>query len=377
MRRAARHAAAALLLAVTTLQGHADTDAATAAGRAALMLQEAATALAEADGARDRVEALTETVRAYEEGLLALREGVRQAALRERAILLVFETERDRLARLLAVLQTIQSSPGPALLLHPEGPLGTARAGMIVSDVTPAVARQAQALRAQLEELALLRAVQDDSLTQLSDGLRGVQEARSALSQAIADRRELPAPFALDSAAMQSILRNATSLDSFAELLRELPSTAPDDIPDFREARGGLQAPVLGTVLRRYGESDAAGVARPGLVLASRPRALVTTPWPASVRYVGPLLDYGNVIIIEPEADYLIITAGLGEVFVEAGQLVPGDTPLGLMPGPEGAGEDLILPDGDGSGVTLSETLYLELRENGRPVDPEDWFALE
>jgi hypothetical protein len=55
------------------------------------MLQIEAASLAEAEGARDRVEALTETVRAYEQGLLALREGVRQAALRERAILTVFE----------------------------------------------------------------------------------------------------------------------------------------------------------------------------------------------------------------------------------------------------------------------------------------------
>jgi septal ring factor EnvC (AmiA/AmiB activator) len=47
----------------------------------------------------------------------------------------------------------------------------------------------------------------------------------------------------------------------------------------------------------------------------------VTTPWPASVRYAGPLLDYGNVIILEPEADYLLIVAGLATLFVQAGEL--------------------------------------------------------
>jgi predicted XRE-type DNA-binding protein len=96
-------ALAAILLTVSCLclwRGAADTNAAATAQRAANMLQEAASALADADGARDRVEALTETVRAYEQGLLALREGVRQAALRERAILTVFDVERDRLSRL-------------------------------------------------------------------------------------------------------------------------------------------------------------------------------------------------------------------------------------------------------------------------------------
>jgi len=366
----------ALVLAHVPEPSDANTDATETALRAATMLQDAAASLAEADGARDRVEALTDTVRAYEEGLLALREGVRQAALRERAILFVFETERERLSQLLGVLQSIQAAPGPSLLLHPEGPVGTARAGMIVADITPAVAREAQALRAQLEELAILRGLQDAAVAQLSDGLTGAQSARAALSQAIADRRILPPPLALDADAMQAILQSALSLDDFATLLNDQPSRAPDDLPDFAAARGGLTPPVLGTLLRGYEEPDAAGVARPGLVLATRPNALATTPWPASVRYAGPLLDYGNVIILEPEADYLLIVAGLATLFVEAGELLTGDAPIGLMPGPTAAGEELILPETAGGGDILSETLYLELRQSGRTVDPADWFTL-
>jgi septal ring factor EnvC (AmiA/AmiB activator) len=176
---------------------------------------------------------------------------------------------------------------------------------------------------------------------------------------------------------MRAILESADSLDAFAELLRDRPTAAPDDIPDFAEARGSLRSPVIGTVLRQFGETDAAGIARPGLVIASRPHALLTTPWPSSVRYTGPLLDYGNVVILEPETDYLLILAGLGEVFVETGQLVRAGAPLGLMPGPNATGEELIVPPPDAGGAILSETLYLELREDGRPVDPEDWFALE
>jgi septal ring factor EnvC (AmiA/AmiB activator) len=370
-------AAILLTLLLVPLESAADTNAAATAQRAANMLQEAASALADADGARDRVEALTETVRAYEQGLLALREGVRQAALRERAILTVFDVERDRLSRLVAVLQSIQSAPGPLLLLHPDGPVGTARAGMIVADVTPAVAREAQALRAQLEELATLRAVQEAGLTQLSVGLAGAQAARSALSQAIADRRALPQPLSLDADAMQAILESALSLDDFAAFLREQPTRAPDDLPDFAAAQGTLRLPVAGTVLRQFGEADAAGVARPGLVLASRPNALVTTPWPASVRYAGPLLDYGNVIILEPEADYLLIVAGLATLFVEAGELLTGDAPIGLLPGPTETGEELILSESQVGGDILSETLYLELRQAGRTVDPSDWFAVD
>jgi uncharacterized phage infection (PIP) family protein YhgE len=280
-------AAIALASLLAATQGSAETDAAAAAIEAAELLQNAAVSLAEAEGARDRVEALTETVRAYEEGLSALREGVRQAALRERAILAVFEAERERLGRLLAVLQSIQSAPAPLLLLHPDGPVGTARAGMIVADVTPAVAREAQALRAQLEELASLRAVQDAGLSQLSDGLAGVQAARSDLSQAIAERRTLPPPISLDADAMQEVLQSALSLDEFAAFLREQPSSAPDDIPDFAPRGARCRSRFSERCCADFNEADAAGVARPGVVLASHPHALVTTPWPASVRYAA------------------------------------------------------------------------------------------
>jgi septal ring factor EnvC (AmiA/AmiB activator) len=369
-----RTALAAALLFAT--QARAELDAAETAARAAEMLEQAGFALLEAEGARDRVEALTQTVRGYEEGLLALREGIRQAALREQTILLIFEAERDRLSRLLGVLQSIEGAPAPLLMMHPEGALGTARSGMIVSEVTPAVAEEARALRGQLQELATLRALQDGALAQLTAALERAQDARSALSQAIADRRMLPENFTQDEAAMAELIDSVDSLDSLAALLAADPPEAAPDLPDFTQARGELPLPVLGTQLRAFGESDAAGVTRPGLVYATRPRALVTAPWPASVRYAGPLLDYGNVIILEPQGGYLLVLAGLGTLYVTAGALVTSDAPVGLMPGDPGAGsEELILPETQTGGGGLTETLYIELREDGAPVDPADWFT--
>jgi murein hydrolase activator len=353
----------------------AEFDAGQTAAQAAEMLEQAGFALLEAQGARDRVEALTQTVRAYEEGLLALREGIRQAALRERTILMAFDAERDRLSRLLGVLQSIEAAPAPVVLMHPEGPLGTARAGMILSEVTPAVASQARALRAQLEELAALRAVQDMALRDLSDALERAQDARTQLSQAIAERRMLPENFLSDDVAMTQLVDSVDSLDTLSALLAQSPPAASPELPDFITARGALPLPVLGTQLRAFGEADAAGVARPGLVYATRARALVTAPWPASVRYAGPLLDYGNVIILEPEAGYLLVLAGLDTVYVNTGVVIPAAGPLGLMPGgAESDTEELIVATLQGSGAALSETLYMELRENGVPVDPAEWF---
>src|SRR6056297_213915 len=155
-------------------------------------LEAASEALQNAEKASDRVEALTQTVQAYESGLAALREGLRQARVREAAIQGVFEAESERLARLLGVLQSIEAAPEPHLLLHPEGPIGTARTGMILSEVTPALNREAQRLRAALEEVALLRGLQESAVSTLENGLQGAQRARTALSQAVSNRTDLP-----------------------------------------------------------------------------------------------------------------------------------------------------------------------------------------
>ncbi|MEJ6391120.1 murein hydrolase activator EnvC family protein [Gymnodinialimonas ulvae] len=373
MLRAALLGLSALLAAAP---GVAQTDPAETAREATRLLEDAATGLREAETSRDRVEALTTTVRAYEHGLHALRAGIREAALQEQTILLRFEAERARLAQLLGVLQRIEEAPEPATLLHPEGPLGTARLGMIVADVAPAVAREAAALGDQLEELTVMRALQDGAIAELEGAVQGVQEARTALSQAIADRVDLPERFDLDGAAMAQLVGSIDSLASFATTLGETTAGTTEGLPNFASARGTLDLPASGALLRRFEEADAAGIARPGVLYAVEPRSLLTAPWPASVRYAGPLLDYGNVIILEPDADYLLIIAGAGDLFVSAGELVPDGAPLGLMPGQTGEDEtDLIVSEAQGGGAGLTETLYMELRQGGRPVDPLDWFA--
>ena len=69
---------------------------------------------------------------------MPLDNALRQAELRETQLTLQFQTKRDRIAQLLGVLSRIDAEPGPLLLLHPTGPLGTVRSGMMLADVTPA-----------------------------------------------------------------------------------------------------------------------------------------------------------------------------------------------------------------------------------------------
>ncbi|MDJ0825204.1 MAG: peptidase M23 [Rhodobacter sp.] len=367
---------ALILTLALALPAAAQEDPTIIAQRAAGQLAAAQNALLSADRAADRVKALTQTIRAYEHGLTGLREGLRRAAIREAALRRKFEAERARLARLLGVLQSIEAAPRPLLLLHPAGPVGTARSAMMISALTPALQEEVNALRAELEEIALMRALQESAAAALQDGLAGVQQARTDLSKAIADRTDLPRRFLDDPAALGQLITSADTLHSFAEGLGALQDSGAE-LPGFDAGAGGLPLPVAGTVLRRMGEEDAAGIARPGIVVATEPRALVATPWPATIRYRGPLLDYGNVMVLEPGDGYLLVLAGLDRVYGDVGEVLPAGTPVGLMGGNAPDAQAILTQAAEGGGADRTETLYIEMRQGDRPADPGLWFALD
>ena len=359
-----------------------DDRAADAARAAARQLAEAAIRLDEAEGARDRVKALSETVRAFENGLEAMREGLRRAAIREEVLSRELQSREEEISKLLGVLQSMGSAPSPVLLLHPSGPVGTARSGMILAEVTPALNTRVTELRGKLQEVSVLRALQQSAADKLLDGLNGAQQARTALSQAISDRTDLPRRFTSDPVKTALLIASTETLEGFASGLSQIavdeaPGNPAGEQPDITDRKGTLALPVKGRILRRAGEADAAGITRPGIVMATRARALVTTPVAATLRYSGPLLDYGNVIILEPQAGILLVLAGLDVVYGETGQVLPGGSPVGLMGGITPDPGALLPRDGQETATGQPETLYIEVRQDNAPVDPALWFKTD
>ncbi len=346
-------------------------DVAKAALKASTDLGEAVKALEAADAAKDRVAALTTTIRAYEAGLAALREAMRQAELRESSLSIQFQAKRGEVSQLLGVLAGLDTDQGPLLLLHPDGPLGTVRSGMILAEVAPDLQKEAGALKQDLTELRDLRALQAAAQSTLAQGLGRVQMARTELSQAVSDRTTLPKRITEDPAELQTLLDSAKTLAGFAKGLGAQDNT----VQGFAEAKGTLTWPALGHIILHPGETDAKGVTKPGVTLATRPLALVTAPWAGTIRYRGPLLDYGNVMILEPGQGYLLVMAGLDQVYGDVGDVVSKGDALGLMGGTEATAADILMPADNGAGASDSETLYVELRNGAETIDPMDWFT--
>ena len=116
--------------------------------------------------------------------------------------------------------------------------------------------------------------------------------------------------------------------------------------------------PAVGKRLRRFGEKSN-GAASPGLVIATRSGAQVVAPLDARVEYAGVFRSYGQMLILDVGGDILVVVSGLDALYPEAGQWVLAGEPIGRM-------ADQKSP---------SPELYLEVRRNGQPVDPEKWLG--
>lgn len=373
----------ALILATLTPHLLQAQDVGAGARAAADQLAKASIQLDQADGARDRVKALTETVLAYESGLTAMRDGLRRAALREEQLSRKLDSRDGETAAFIGVLQSLGAGPSPTVFLHPQGPTGTARAGMLLAEMTPILNARATELRQQVEEVQTLRLLQQQAADQLQLGLGEVQQARVALSSAMAERTDLPLRFTEDLVRTAILIASTETLEAFASGLSQITEGDEGvDLPPLDDRIGGLKLPVQGLLLRRMNEADAAGITRPGIIVATRPGALVNAPTAATIRFVGPLLDYGNVIILEPQSDTLFVFAGLDVTYGQTGQVIGEGTPLGLMGGlqiettPQNT-RSTLSTDSDGGGNGRSETLYIEVRQQNVPQDPASWFRTD
>ncbi|MEL6793983.1 MAG: peptidoglycan DD-metalloendopeptidase family protein, partial [Pseudomonadota bacterium] len=104
--------------------------------------------------------------------------------------------------------------------------------------------------------------------------------------------------------------------------------------------------------------------------------AEVYAPWDAVVRFAGSFGDYGVVVILEPEDEALIILSGLKSARREAGEVVLRGESLGALGGPAPETEEFLISATSALEALPVETLYMEVRQSGDPVDPAEWFAL-
>ncbi|THD58693.1 peptidoglycan DD-metalloendopeptidase family protein [Phenylobacterium sp.] len=239
----------------------------------------------------------------------------------------------DQLARLLSVLEELKRDPPPALLVSPRDAKDAVRAAILVKAMTPGLQARASGYAHEAGEMMRQRR------------LAAVES--EALFTNESERAEANPP---------PVLRGPLN----GAAVPEAAMTPPQS----------LSIPASGPIVRRFGQALSSGGRSNGLTFAAAAGARVGSPGAGTVQYVGPVKGWGVILILRLAGGYHLVLAGLERSSVTVGQSVAAGEAVGFMP--EGARSEG--GGSEGGDKKAPRELYLEVREQGAPVDPGRWL---
>ncbi|MDJ0921430.1 MAG: peptidoglycan DD-metalloendopeptidase family protein [Henriciella sp.] len=279
----------------------------------------------------------------------------------------------------------------PALVTNPGDANAAIRAAILMGYTTPQVKDQTHALA---EEITDLRKLEQQVLREVAR----LEAAEAALSLKKAEILQMTAT---KRAAFEdvngdlSVLRDRVTLlgreaDTIRGLLAALEANAPaapaikpnlqfaaaspnagirSDAPRTPVPRqattpgraliGGLLQPAAGRLVRKWGDTMPGGSKSEGLAFATRAEAQVTAPVDGKVEFSGPFRTYGQLLILSTSDDYHVLLSGMSDTYVEVGQTVKRGEPVARM-------TQRVMPEPE---------LYMEVRKQGKPMNPANWMT--
>ncbi|TXN27839.1 peptidoglycan DD-metalloendopeptidase family protein [Methylobacterium sp. WL19] len=344
----------------------------------------------------------TRQAQATEDRMSRLEERLKTLAASESGIRRSLEARRGVIAEILAALQRMGRRPPPAVLVQPEDVLAVIRTSMLLGAVVPELRGEAETLAADLTEMVRLKGLIAADREGLQNDLTGWAREQQRINALISARRTRLAE--VESGLVTERARTA-ELGVQAKSLKELLDRMENEVASARRAaeearaaetkearatqerfaaagtrdparlapkirfvdtRGEVPKPVSGATLRGFNQPDGNGGTTRGISLATRPKAVVSSPSDGWVSFAGQFRSYGRLLIINAGDGYYLLLAGMDQISVEVGQFVLAGEPVAAM----GEGGQGTAP-GDRDGPVL----YVEFRKDGGSIDPEPWWA--
>ncbi|MEX1060729.1 MAG: peptidoglycan DD-metalloendopeptidase family protein [Methyloceanibacter sp.] len=329
-------------------------------------------------------------------------------------------TERkEAIVKMLSAMQRIGRSPPPALVTRRDDALAVVRSAMLLADVFPELKYQADNLSRELEGLVTLEnGIRDQrdqekseaerlgseqasldrlleekkrAAAQVEAELADIKRGATEQAQAVTDLNELIerlddqiakveiAQYDAEIAAERALRAREQSQalatpanESVVEIKPQSTRVAfasPDRLKPalpFEAAKGMLRLPAQGRRVKRFGDADTGGSTLKGISLQTRGEARITAPADGWVVYAGEFRSYGQLLIINAGGGYHVLLAGMSRIDVSLGQFVLAGEPIAVM------GNSAAPSQGDDSSRPV---LYVEFRKDGRPIDPDPWWA--
>ena len=288
-----------------------------------------------------------------------MREVEREYGAKRAEVEDTFRTESKELSEILGYLTTLRNAPAPDFLLHPDGALGAIHANILVESVLPTFEAKLEYVANSLQFWRAINEKQDrlSASTVLAvDEINRIRTQLVELERSDAPKRVVSDPNVLDALFAVS--------DNLADFVRGMDGMdlagAPAPIFNMIDNQGNIPWPAEGDLTR----------ALDGVSVTTQ-QSLIASPVPGTVRFAAEFLDYGNLVIVEPQSGYLMILAGFDQIVVEEGHIIKAGDIVGFF-------ADNKENDVDGEVTPLVQApheLYVEIRKNGSPVEVTDFFV--
>ena len=197
-------------------------------------------------------------------------------------------------------------------------------------------------------ETAALQQQRDQRAAQAAE----LEQARDAQQKLLADAN---AQLAQQKDKLASLQHDAEALDRLLKQLQNIFSDIPAQLGQntpFADLRGKLRLPVAGT------PRTGAGALALGVVIAARPGAEVRAVAYGRVAWADFMRGYGMLVIIDHGDGWMSLYGGNESAAVSAGDWVRPGQPIAT-----------VARNSEPGGA------WFGLRHDGKPVDPQGWFA--
>ncbi len=267
-----------------------------------------------------------------------------------------FKDESEELSKVLGYMATLQSVSAPDYFLHPEGPIGSIHANILVEAVLPQLEGRLNDIAKDLRFWRDIHSKQNRLSDSAVEAVGAINIVRKELVEM--DRNDAPKRVVQEPAVLDALFAVSDNLSDFVRGMETLP-VGGDPAPSFdiNAHKGELSWPAEGERTEH----------RQGIVIKTS-QSVISTPISGTVRFAKDFLDYGNLLIIEVSKGYLIVLSGFDELLAKEGDILETGDILGFFAIEKAETSENSL-------VNEKNELYVEIRENGAPVDVTEYFV--
>ncbi|MEP3225378.1 MAG: peptidoglycan DD-metalloendopeptidase family protein [Parasphingorhabdus sp.] len=342
--------------------------------RSSALRRQADAATDEADRIASEAAALAARIQAAEADIRAARSRiaiVEQLQQRQRARL---AEKQGPVVRLTAALQMMTRKPTALTLVEPRSLDELIYIRSIMATVVPEIEQRTASLRNEVAQGEKLRIQAARAIASLNKSQKRLALRRKQLAGLEANERVEAQQFSDDAGLEQdralALGEEARDILDLMDQIRESgtvrASLAQLDGPLLRPNQNGdgaaagtvqktdvanaYRLPVIGDIVTGLGEVSDSGYRSRGLTLAVAPGAQIVAPAAGRIAFSGEYRGYGNILIIEHDANWTSLITNMATTSKEVGDRVVQGAPVGRS-------------GNDDPNVTV------ELRRNGRPID--------